>query len=106
MPRQLPPRSRPSTRPGFGFLERRNVRLVGAHRADVAPLQETESRPPHQRSVGENPQFLAALVEFCAHRDWILTTPKTITLTGPGDWRSRNRPAVPAQPILAPKALG
>ena len=63
-------------------------RPVRADQAGGAPLQEIEARPPHQRSVGENPQVFAALVGFFAHRGWIWTTP----LTGPGDLRSRNRP--------------
>jgi hypothetical protein len=45
-------------------------RPVRAHETGLAPLEEIESRPPHQRSVGENPQVFAALVDSCVHWGW------------------------------------
>src|SRR5674476_523418 len=42
-------------------------RSVGADQPGIAPLEGVESRPPHQRSVGENPQAFAALFEICVH---------------------------------------
>src|SRR5262249_53655706 len=78
-------------------------RPVCADEPRPAPLQEFESRPPHQRSVGENPQLFAALVGLFAHRSWIATMAEPQPLTGPGGL-SRNRPYVPAQPIRALRA--
>ena len=73
--------------------------LLGKKTIDAELLEEIETRPPHQRSIGENPQVFAALIDSCAHRCWIWTTP----LTGPGDLRSRIRPVVSVQPIRRPR---
>ena len=55
-------------------------RPVGADQAGVAALEVFEAGPPHQRAVGENPQVLAALVDFCAHRGllWTATNNRNI----------------------------
>ena len=43
-------------------------RAMGAHKARAAPLKEVKSGPPHQRSVGEDPEVLVALIGSCVHR--------------------------------------
>ena len=43
-------------------------RAMGAHKACAAPLKEVKSGPPHQRSIGEDPEVLVALIGSCVHR--------------------------------------
>src|SRR5262249_5583951 len=41
---------------------------VGSDEAAVAPLEKIEAGPPHQRSVGEDPEVLVALTRTSIHR--------------------------------------
>src|SRR5262245_3428163 len=34
----------------------------------ISPLEKIKPRPPHQRTVGEDPQVLVALIGGCIHR--------------------------------------
>src|SRR5215510_1618041 len=34
----------------------------------ISPLEKIKTRPPHQRTVGEDPQVLVALIGVCIHR--------------------------------------
>ena len=42
-------------------------RAVGADQPGVAALEEVEARPPHQRSVGEDPKISPSLRDCLMH---------------------------------------
>src|SRR5665213_1191490 len=42
-------------------------RAVRADEPRVAPLEEVETRPPHQRPIAEHPQVAAVLIAFSGH---------------------------------------
>jgi hypothetical protein len=65
---------------------------MGAHQARVASIQKVKARPPHQRTIGEDPELLVALIGAYVHRGG--NGPRH---NGPAT-RSRNRRPVPAQP--------
>ncbi len=71
-------------------------RAVGADQAGMAALEDVEARPPHQRSVGENPQVCAGLLNFCGHRVGIRRRGRVDRARR---LRSPNRAQVPAQPV-------
>lgn len=44
-------------------------RTMRPDQACISPLKKIEPGPPHQRTVGEDPEVLVALIGACIHRD-------------------------------------
>lgn len=41
---------------------------VGADQTGIAPLEKIETRPPHERAIGEDPKVFVDLTGMCVHR--------------------------------------